>query len=156
MILHSKCLFEYGHLKLIFLMVAGGMAKCLTSLSLKKVVFALSQQASSRAKQRAEQAQNTWPFRNHLVQVTLGCTKSIPTCEFIFEGSQAFLESPPSLAFTSDKKDAFSQLTSLLKQMQTCLSNCKNQKRPCFKKLLYKYSTYNLAVDSIRRNRKHN
>ena len=36
LILHSKQSSEHGQLKLILLMVPGGMAECLTSLSLKK------------------------------------------------------------------------------------------------------------------------
>lgn len=45
LILHSKYSFDHGHLKLILLMVPGGVAECLTSLSVKKVLLALSQQA---------------------------------------------------------------------------------------------------------------
>lgn len=51
-----------------------------------KFCFALSQQAFYfRPKWRAEQAQDTWPACNHLVQVTFDYTKSIPTCEFTLE-----------------------------------------------------------------------
>lgn len=123
LILHSKCSFEHGQLKLILLMVPGGMAECLTSLSLKKFYLRSASQPSIPDPNKELNRHRTlglfvtiwfkWLLTAPNLSLPVDSPLKLSWRSKSHKGSQGFPESLPSLRFTSDKKDVFSQVTSL-------------------------------------------